>query len=335
LTRANLVALLILSAAAGICGFAFGFGVAGSYALASVACAVTALATAALLRNRPPLGAAVAAEPGWLKATCAVAALVALLQLVRLAVFMVAPAAAGWSTVPDSVWEVRHSCFSSYYVAAENLGGRSVYDPTLYSAPDDDPAQLRRPARIGPFNVDVFEYPPPFLLLPRALLRLANTFDGLRTLWFGLSVAALIAVMMTVARSLPPPENNRAVLFIPLIWAGIATLNTLQKGNVQQVVIAAALLAMLLFERRAFAAGGLLLAFATMSKLYPATSSRIYPAFLAARRFPRFAIRPRPPSTAPSRASSSSSSCSACPAWASPRRRRSAGSTRSWSSRWS
>ncbi len=269
MTRANLVVVLILAGAAGICGYAAAFGITASQTLAWVAFGVAALGVAALLRNRPPLGPTVAAEPRWLKATCAVAALVALWQVARLAVFMVAPAQSAWSTVPGSEWEVRHSCFTAYYVAAGNLGARSVYDTSLYTEPGDDPAKPRRPLRLGPFNVDVFEYPPPFLLLPRALLLLARDFDGMRALWFGLSIAALLVAMMTVARALPPPEGNRAVLLIPLIWAGIATLNTLQKGNVQQVVIAAALLAMLLFERQSFAAGGLLLAFATVSKLYP------------------------------------------------------------------
>jgi len=43
----------------------------------------------------------------------------------------------------------------------------------------------------------------------------------------------------------------------------------LQKGNVQVLIIAAAMLAMVLFERRRWAAGGVLLAFVTLSKLYP------------------------------------------------------------------
>jgi hypothetical protein len=43
----------------------------------------------------------------------------------------------------------------------------------------------------------------------------------------------------------------------------------MQKGNVQQVVIAASMLAMVLFERKRWAAGGALLSFATASKLYP------------------------------------------------------------------
>jgi hypothetical protein len=43
----------------------------------------------------------------------------------------------------------------------------------------------------------------------------------------------------------------------------------LQKGNFQMMAITMAMLAMILFERRRCAAGGALLAFATVSKLYP------------------------------------------------------------------
>jgi hypothetical protein len=59
------------------------------------------------------------------------------------------------------------------------------------------------------------------------------------------------------------------VLLTPLVWAAIPTLSALQKGNVQLMVVALAMLAMVLFERRRSALGGALLAFALVSKLYP------------------------------------------------------------------
>ena len=59
------------------------------------------------------------------------------------------------------------------------------------------------------------------------------------------------------------------MLLAPLVWISLPTLSALQKGNVQLMVVALAMLAMLLFERRRFAAGGALLAFATVSKLFP------------------------------------------------------------------
>ena len=87
--------------------------------------------------------------------------------------------------------------------------------------------------------------------------------------WFGMCASVLLLVMMAIARSLGPVAGTRAVLLAPLVWAGFPMLNTLQKGNAQVVVVAIAVVAMALFARRRWAPGGALLAYATVSKLYP------------------------------------------------------------------
>ena len=48
-----------------------------------------------------------------------------------------------------------------------------------------------------------------------------------------MSAAVLLAAMLAVARALGPVAGTRALLLAPLVWAGLPTLNTLQKGNVQ------------------------------------------------------------------------------------------------------
>jgi len=135
--------------------------------------------------------------------------------------------------------------------------------------PNDDATKPRNARMLGPFKIDVFEYPPPYLLLPRALRLLTPDFMRLRMLWFGLSGGVVLLAFLVVARSLGPAASTRALLLSPIIWVPISTLSSLQKGNVQLMVIAASMLAMGLFERRRWAAGGALLAFVTMSKLYP------------------------------------------------------------------
>jgi alpha-1,2-mannosyltransferase len=196
--------------------------------------------------------------------------LLALVMVARLAVFMTDDARPGFSVFPSSGWEVRHSCVSAYFVAsgaARDEGG--VYRAELYTAPGDDGRGVRKPLMLGRFGVDVYEYPPPFLLLPRVLRQVAPDFLAFRLLWFVLGGAVVILAMVLVARALPPLAARRALLLAPLVWASLPTLSALQKGNVQLVVVALAMLAMLLFERRRFAAGGALLAFATVSKLFP------------------------------------------------------------------
>ena len=199
-----------------------------------------------------------------------VAILVALVVLGRLTVFMAADARTDLSTFPSSPFEVRHSCVSAYFVAAGAArDGRSVYSDELYTAPNDDGKGIRKPLMLGRFGIDVYEYPPPFLLLPLALQMVLRNFLAFRLLWFVLTGVVVAFAMVRVARALPSPAVRRALLLAPLVWISPPTLSALQKGNVQLVIVALAMLAMLLFERRRFAVGGALLAFAIVSKLFP------------------------------------------------------------------
>ena len=205
-----------------------------------------------------------------LLALAGLATLGALIVLGRLTVFMADDARPGFSTFPSSAWELRHSCLSAYFVAAGAAReGRSVYRDELYTAPDDDGRGVRKPRMLGPFNIDVYEYPPPFLLLPAALRQVVPDFSAFRLLWFVLNGVVVACAMVRVARALSPPAARRALLLAPLVWISLPTLSALQKGNVQLMIVGLAMLAMLLFERRRFAAGGALLAFATASKLFP------------------------------------------------------------------
>lgn len=256
-----------LALVAGIAGFATAAGLTGSL-LAGVLLGLAVAALAGWTAHRRLFLVADAA-PTALRVLSACAAVLALVQLVRLTVFMVEPARGDCSLFPSSAFEKRHSCLTAYYVAGQAAAdGRNMYDGALYSA-DNDAARPRLPATLGPFTVDVYEYPPPFLLLPRALGLAAPDFLRLRLLWYGISVAVLLAAMLVTARLLGPAAGTRALLLCPLVWAAPPTVSLLQKGNVQGTIVALSLVAMALFARRRHAAGGLLLAFAIASKLYP------------------------------------------------------------------
>jgi hypothetical protein len=56
------------------------------------------------------------------------------------------------------------------------------------------------------------------------------------------------------------------MLLIPVVWAGLPTVNTLQKGNVQLLIVCVSMIAMGLFAREKFALGVTLLAYAIASK---------------------------------------------------------------------
>ena len=89
-----------------------------------------------------------------------VAAVLALVLVSRLTVFMIDPARTGYSTVPSSDFEVRHSCLTAYFVAADVVRRTpNVYDTALYAAPDDDPTKPRKPQMMGIFRVDQYRVP--------------------------------------------------------------------------------------------------------------------------------------------------------------------------------
>jgi alpha-1,2-mannosyltransferase len=265
----QVLSTLFVALGASIFAWAAAAGLTGSLTAASVLAALAGALVGFLYWRHPIVVLDESACSPGLKVVSCAATLVALVVVARLAVFMVDPSQASCSVLPGSNWEVQHNCLTAYYVAAAAAPTRNIYDDTLYTQPNDNPAAPRRPLKLGIFNIDVYEYPPPFLLLPRALAALVPDFMRLRALWFGLNAGVILLALLLVARSLGPTIGTRAFLLCPLVWASICTPSTLQKGNVQLTVIALAMIAMLLFERRRWAAGGVLLAFVTLSKLYP------------------------------------------------------------------
>ncbi|HEU5181515.1 MAG TPA: glycosyltransferase family 87 protein [Candidatus Polarisedimenticolia bacterium] len=259
-----------LAAMTGVFAFAAGAGLTGSNGAAClVAAGAAALVLLWVLRHPVPALSGKGRSSG-VTIAATVAALAAFVQISSLAVFMIDATKSAYSSIPSSAWEVEHSCLSAYFVAAQAAPNVSnIYEDYLYSLPDDVAPGVRNPRKLGIFNVDVYEYPPPFLLLPRALLSLAPSFDSLRALWFALNGGVLLLALWAAAQCMGPEAGRRALLLSPLVWVALPTISALQKGNVQVLMIAISMLAMVLFERRAWAAGGALLAFAIASKLFP------------------------------------------------------------------
>ncbi|HZI94807.1 MAG TPA: glycosyltransferase family 87 protein [Patescibacteria group bacterium] len=269
-----MLSLLVASSlglATGIFAVVAAMALTGSWIASALIAAVAAgLVAVWVHRSAGPSLDAAACSRGF-KIVSGLMTLVGLVLLARLAVFMVDPSQVGCSVVPTSRWEVEHSCLSAYFVAAQVSSSQAnIYDDSLYSMPDDKPTEPRKALMLGPFKIDVYEYPPQFLLLPRALRWLTPDFTDLRMLWFALCGGSLLLALFVVARFLGPAAGTRALLLSPVVWVSLpVTLGTLQKGNVQILVIASSMLAMVLFERRQPAAGGAILAFMTVSKLYP------------------------------------------------------------------
>jgi len=263
------LAALSLAIATGIITLTGATGAFGSVPAGAVAGVLAAAAAGTLLWRRPLVALDAAAAPRALRIVSVLAVVLALVQLARLSVFIVDASRAGASTVPWSRWEVLHSCVTAYFVAGKAAPDvPNVYDDTLYSLPGD-PSAPRKPRKLDGFTVDVYEYPPPFLLLPRALFSIAPDFLRFRMVWFALNAGVVLFVMLAVARRFGPVVGTRAVLLLPLVWASLPLVNAFQKENVQMMIVALSVLAMLLFERGRWASGGFVLAFAIASKLYP------------------------------------------------------------------
>ncbi|HKO18826.1 MAG TPA: glycosyltransferase family 87 protein [Acidobacteriaceae bacterium] len=261
-----------LGCAFGIFAFSAAMGFTGSRVAGVAVAVVVAVLVGCVLWLRPIVALDQNAAPSALKVISALATVAALIQLARICVFMVNPAATAFAIGPQRAagLSIRHSCLSAYYVAARSaLAVPNVYSYDLYSLPQKNPEAQRVPRPIATFDVDAYEYPPPFLLLPRALAVAIPDFLRFRMVWFGLTGTVALLGLLVVLPMLGAGIATRALLLSPLIFASDLMILTLQIGNFQAMIFAFAMIAMVLIARRHYAVGGALLAFATVSKLFP------------------------------------------------------------------
>lgn len=266
---AGLIARLAIGLAAGVVAFTGTAGVVDSMPLATSGGIAGAGAMLAWLRRKPIEGAA-AKAPAAIRLAFIMGTLLVAVQLAWLVPFIIDPNRTTWAAGPTAPLPSVHSCVSAYWVADATLAHvADVYAESLSSLPQRDPTGPRIPRKIGPLNIDAYEYPPTFLLLTRVLSRATPDFWGFRRLWFALNFGVVIAVAFALARRLDRAVGTHAVWLTPFVVAAPPIMSTFQAGNVQMAIIAVSMLAMLLFERRSYAAGGFLLAYAVAGKIYP------------------------------------------------------------------
>lgn len=202
-------------------------------------------------------------------------ALIAVAQIGRLSAFMADSSRLWGSTIPDPIVS-NHQCMSAYVHAADlaRRGEENLYDPKWYpafTAPANTTPGFPSPvAGLGPWIDDPFEYPSPFLLLPRAALAVTNSFDAIRAAWFVIQALALMATVLLLAAWVGGRHGLTAALLLPLLFASIPTMFDLQFGQFHMMAVALAVTAMIAFEERRAALGGALLAFAILGKVFPA-----------------------------------------------------------------
>jgi hypothetical protein len=108
--------------------------------------------------------------------------------------------------------------------AAPNLYAESVYRPR----PEPDKPRKPNP---GPFLVDVYEYPPTFLPLPRLMAAATPDFWQFRRLWFALNLAGVALCLVAIARRFDAALGTQAVWLTPWVLVSPSIVGTLQAGN--------------------------------------------------------------------------------------------------------
>jgi hypothetical protein len=214
--------------------------------------------------------ATLASIPPGIRLLFAIGAPLLIGQLLLASAFIINPNLARWDGRPWTPQRSNHSCVSSYWIACEHIrSAPDVYAEEIYSIPQVNPAAPRVARPIGPLQIDQYEYPPAFLVLPRLIGAVTGDFWGFRRVWFALNLAAVVAGVILIAARFDGALGTHALWLTPFVALAPAIVITLVMGNVQLAIIAVSMIAMVLFERKRHAAGGVLLGYAVVSKLYP------------------------------------------------------------------
>lgn len=169
----------------------------------------------------------------------------------------------------DPTFFLRHNCYTSYAIAGLLAAQKAenVYDPSQYRDPVQE-TEIHR--RVGEaLTIDTYQYPPPFLLLPRLLRWITGDFFRTRALWFAINLLAFTLTAVALARWIGRDAFGPAWLVWPSVLASWVARGTLQVENYHLLVITLSVAGMLALESRRHALGGALLGFVIVSKLFP------------------------------------------------------------------
>lgn len=204
-----------------------------------------------------------------LAALWAAGALLGVALLGRLAVFLGDPSYVSCSIVPDDPFLVHHSCLTAYIHGAilSTDPNANVYDMVFVnmgSGPLPPTA-----AHFAPFQLDAYGYPPPFLLLPRALLLLTQDFFSLRMMFSAGSLTLALVACAAAGRTLGGVAERRIWLLTPIFMASPMALCILQVGQFHLAAVSLCLLCWVALEKQEHGLTGALLAVAALAKIFP------------------------------------------------------------------
>jgi alpha-1,2-mannosyltransferase len=246
------------------------FSGAAWFALALGAPALLLLAALAA-RHVPPDAGAFARERPVIAALWLLVAFAAVTLVVRLSAFAYDSERTSWSALPTNPFLPTHFCFSGYWEGERfaRAGDVNIYDPRPYVSPGCEDLMTCPERAIGNLKVDLYQYPPTFLVIPAAIGAVAREFFNARALWFLVQIAAVAAGLICTARWIGGAAGRRAAAMSPLLFIALPTLVGIQIGNIQATTFAVSMLAMLAIATNRTATGGLLLGLMISAKAFP------------------------------------------------------------------
>ncbi len=168
----------------------------------------------------------------------------------------------------DRVFYTTHNCYTCYIIGAHLA---SEHADNVYARNQYRDAEVKTDIHheIGDaLTIDTYQYPPPFLLLPKLMLTLGDFYES-RAYWHALNVGAICVAVVLTAAWIGGRSFGFAWFALPIILVAPVTVGALQIGNVHLLIICISVLAMLAFDHGRPWIGGMLLGFAVLSKLFP------------------------------------------------------------------
>lgn len=194
--------------------------------------------------------------------------IVTIVQTARLGAHMEDITSEWWVSTTHPLWS-KHACMTAYVYAADldRQGEPNVYDAGHY--PGLTPSAEPHPTVENLTVEDPYQYPPPFLLLPRLAIALSNDYLSIRAVWYSINVLLFLGTALLLARWVGGRAGAFAAALVPLAWISTPSLLNFQYGQFHVATVALAVAAFLAFERRRPRLGGALLATAILAKGFP------------------------------------------------------------------
>jgi hypothetical protein len=243
-----------------------------SVGVPSVAGAVAVIVAAAIALTRPAVRGPLIALRRGVGTRISIAFLLGLVVAtgynVRLSEFMLDATRTDLSVFPNRKFFREHACLSSYTEAGRFAAeGLNIYELERYVI-IPKPGEYKD-RYIGPISVDIYQYPPTFLILPYPAVAAGIDFFTVRRVWFFIQSLLLLTAIAMLASWIGGPAGIAALLLAPVLWIAPTTRLGLQVGNFQLTAFPVAVLAMIAFDRARNSAGGLALGFVAASKIFP------------------------------------------------------------------